>query len=229
MPVSVIVPYRPDGGYRDQAWEWIRQRWAAMFPDYEVVVGSDDGGANPGEFNHGLAVNRAAERASGDVLLIADADVAPDPWLLEAVARVAAGDVRWALPSRYRKLTREATDTALGWSADADLCKLDVEWDGSVSVASIQVVPREGFDLVGGFDSRFDGWGADDVCFAIAMHTLWGAVTRVAGAVHHLWHPAPIAETYGHRWHPRQDAIMREYIAAGEAADPDVIRKLRGL
>lgn len=34
MKVSVLVPYRSDGGHRQKTWEWLAARWAGLFPQF---------------------------------------------------------------------------------------------------------------------------------------------------------------------------------------------------
>src|SRR4051794_3600058 len=102
--ISVLVPYRPDGGYRDRNWEWNERRWRALFPSCELVVEADDGGSSPAEFNHPRALNRAAARASGDFFVVADVDIVPDPaWLARAAQAIEKG-AKWCVCSEYLKL-----------------------------------------------------------------------------------------------------------------------------
>jgi hypothetical protein len=230
MKVSVLVPYRPDGGHRDSAWAWIERRWWYSFhgDEIELLVGGDDGGRNPGEFNHPLAINRLADEASGDVFVIADADTAPDPWFIRLAASWVQDEiVNWALPMQYRKLTQQVTEGVIATNApDADLNQYETEWIGeSVSWSGTVVAPRAGFELVGGYDERFAFWGADDSSFAAAMSTLWGPVTRLPGACFHFWHPAPLEETYGHARHQEQHALNQRYLDAW--GDVEAMRKVR--
>jgi hypothetical protein len=229
MKVSVLVPYRPDGGHRDRAWAWIEKRWRHFYGDeIEMLVGGDDGGRNPGEFNHPLAINRLAARATGDVFVIADADTAPDPaFIREATTAVASGFVVWALPTQYRKLTETATELAVRLAQfDYELARLSTEWIGySVSWSGTVVVPRNGFEFVGGYDERFAFWGADDSSFAAAMATLWGPFARLPGACYHFWHPQPLEETYGHWRHEKQYALNQRYLDAW--GDPEAMKKVR--
>jgi len=228
VKVSVLVPYRPDGGHRDRAWAWIEQRWRLAFGDeIELLVGGDDGGRNPGEFNHPLAINRLASEASGDVFVIADADTAPDPvFIRRACSWVDEGIVVWALPTQYRKLTEAATEEVFEHPPHTNLYGYETAWIGeSVSWSGTVAVPRAGFEFVGGYDERFAFWGADDVCFAASMATLWGPFARLPGACYHFWHPAPIEETYGHWRHQKQyDLTMRYTDAWG---DPEAMKKVR--
>lgn len=225
---SVLVPYRPDGGHRDLSWAWIEKRWHAAFrsSEMELLIGGDDGGESPAQFNHPLAINRLAKQAVGDVFIVADADTAFDPWWIrQAVFQVREG-ARWVLPVEYRKLTEEATAYAITLNPVARLDRLDTDWIGDCqSVSGQVVVPRKGFETVRGYDERFAWWGADDACFAMAMDTLWGPVRRLDGACYHLWHPQPLDHTYGHRQHRQQQVgLVEEY--QKHAGNPNAMRKM---
>jgi hypothetical protein len=50
-------------------------------------------------------------------------------------------------------------------------------------------MPREAFELVGGMDWRFSGWGGEDVAFMRAVDTLYGKHKTTRNQVLHLWHP----------------------------------------
>jgi len=55
--------------------------------------------------------------------------------------------------------------------------------------AMCQIMPREAFDEVGGWDERFRGWGGEDHSAMRAMDTLYWRHKTIAGQVLHLWHP----------------------------------------
>ena len=65
------------------------------------------------------------------------------------------------------------------------------EGSGPLNVfgAMCQIMPREAFEAVGGWDERFRGWGGEDYAFARALDTLWGPHKNTANDILHLWHP----------------------------------------
>lgn len=225
--VSVLVPYRPDDGYREQAWESVvRNAWLAS--GAELIVESPGPGASPAEFNHPAAINAAAAKASGDVLIVADADCLWTPTALpELLVEAVRSGSHWALPRRYAQLTSSQSSRVVKRGTPPHEGMLDrAQWVGdSVSWAGLVCVRAEDFATVGGYDERWSWWGADDMAFGLTMETLIGPHERVAGSVLHLWHPAPLAQTYGHEKHRGQYDLGERYKAA--AGDREAMLQVR--
>lgn len=187
MRVVVLVPRRADNGPRDRVWAWVANRWAAELPEWDVVIGDHDAGE--GLFNRSEALNRAAATAGRwDVAMIADSDSFVGR--VEALAAVgwagSTGRLTYA-HSVFRYLSRQMSASVLdGFMGD---WMPGVDWSLNNTQSSMLAVPRVLWDEVGGFDSRFCGWGMEDVAFASACETMGGAANRVPGSVWHLWHP----------------------------------------
>jgi len=58
----------------------------------------------------------------------------------------------------------------------------------------IHIVPREGFQTVGGWDERFRGWGGEDHAAMAAMDTLYGPHKTLPSSVTHIWHPVLVPD-----------------------------------
>jgi glycosyltransferase involved in cell wall biosynthesis len=73
----------------------------------------------------------------------------------------------------------------------APLFEIDVtgsafgHWYGAL----IHIVPSEGFEIVGGWDIRFRGWGGEDHAAMRAMDTLYWPHKTLPSPVFHMWHP----------------------------------------
>lgn len=219
MTVSVIVPYRSDnGGHRDRAFTWVAERWHRGCPEFEVMLGTDDGGTEPGQFNRSLALNRAADAASGDVLVIADADTTCEPsWALAAVERVRGG-APWVLATHYAKMSEQETERILAGRVDVELTTAGAEWVGTNSQSGIVVIERRAFEAVNGFDESFTHWGYEDVAFALALATLVAPAERLPGQVSHLWHPVH-PEAHEHANYYPQLRLFEYYLAASASAE----------
>lgn len=183
--VSVLVPYRPDGAERERNWSYLRERWQANHPDWQLVLGTCEGA-----WSKGLAVADAARKAEGEVFIVADADVMVGrEALVEAVERLQ--DAPWVIPHRivYR-LTERATQALidgrirLGKKLPPRLGRAHLAPPGG----GISAVRRDDFERVGGIDERFEGWGGEDISFARALDTLVGPHQRLDDCLWHLWH-----------------------------------------
>lgn len=227
MTVSIVVPVSLDGAERTRNWAWLRDRYRREHPDWELVEHPDPGS---GGWSKGRAVNAGVRIASGDTLVVADADVFLRPEDLTAAVDAIDDATEWVVPHGlvYRLkdwITAELTSGAI-WH---ELPTYDRKgrylarrpYEGPAG-GGIVVVTRRAFEHVGGIDERFIGWGGEDVSFARALHTLVGPWTRLGAPLWHLWHqPQPRP---GGRAPRANDELSQRYRAAID--DPDAMRAL---
>ena len=228
MKVSIVVPFRPDGAERDRNWAYVRKRYETLYPDWEIVEGTC------GEpWRKGVAVNAAVKRARGDVLIISDADVLiPAQALRDAVKRL--DKAAWVVPHRmvYR-LSEETTQAVLDGRLVANPKPLRggvIRTRRGASGGGITVTRREGYEAVGGIDERFEGWGGEDICFAMALDTLIGPHLRLNEVMWHLYHEAMPRRDggpnhqHGGRASEESEALAAEYVKA--SGDPVAMQTL---
>lgn len=216
--ISILIPYGPDGGWRDRAFEWNLARWKHWFPAAEICIGEpDEWNGTAGEFNRPQAINRAAREATGGILVVADADTT-----FSSGFQVVDD---WVLPRSYAKLTEEFTHQLLA-VPEAVVEPWLFEWEGA-SWSGLLVLPREAFELVGGFDERFTGWGHDDIAFGVCVDTLYRPHLRGEYSALHLWHPTPFVDNYGQPNNEVQRLLAVEYVkAAGHPARMRAVMKM---
>lgn len=182
MTVSVLVPYRPDGGQRERVWEeFLRGKWGEHFPEWEVVTGT----CPDGPWVKSLAVADALSRASGDLLVLSDADVWTDG-IEEAVWQLR--DHQWAIPhTMVHRLSRFATDDVMaGLPIDED--DLDEPKHLGQLAGGMTAIRRKLYEEAP-IDPRFRGWGQEDWAAALAWRALGGAPWRGHDPLWHFWHP----------------------------------------
>ena len=157
MSISFLTPWRDDG-QRGTVKNWLAVRWQKNWPTAEFIVSDDDGGT---PFSKAVALNNAAGQASGDILIVLDADV----WLPVKDLRAgleAAADGEWVMPANeVWRLNQAATRRLLSRAPTGRwpiFDSADIE-AGTLLVGSVQIVPRVAWERVGGFDPRFRGWG----------------------------------------------------------------------
>lgn len=187
--VAVLIPFRDDG-QRAKAAAYVMSRWHELLPDAHIVVGSDEG--EP--FSKTTAVNDAFRRSSGEILVVTDADAWIEQDALENGIKMAAATGRLVVPwTKVYRLRKSISDFLL----DGQVVKpeafyqVDAPSPNPQTAGTIYVIRRDAFELVNGMDSRFRGWGYEDVCFRRACDVLLGKTVYAAGDAFALWHPRP--------------------------------------
>lgn len=190
MKVSIVMPCRDTDEWRYAIHSWVIVRIRCLYPDFELCLGDPDG-----DFQRSQARNLAAAKATGDVLIVWDADTfCNDVFLKEALALVEQTGT-WAFPyGRYYNLNETYTRDLIRKNARDEYPRpepFEVEHDIE-STGGIYVITRQAWDQIGGYDENFVDWGYEDNAFHLAGRTLVGAPSRVQkGWVSHLWHSAP--------------------------------------
>jgi hypothetical protein len=213
--VSVLVPYRPDGGHRDTAWAWLQRWWASNHPQWQLVTGA----CSDGPWVKAHAVGDALSRADGDVLVVADADVFCEGvgLAVEAAHRGAP----WAIPhGKVYRLAESATASVIAGAAPSPaLAGLERESYMGVEGGGIAVLTRDAYQAAP-MDPRFVGWNNEDLAWATALRTLVGAPWRGVAPLWHLHHPpaprlnAHVGDKVGRALHVRYQYAAK----AGPAA-----------
>lgn len=225
MTVSLIVPLRPDGAERDRNWAYVRARYERLYPDWEIVCHP----GNPtGPWSKGTAVNAAVRQASGDVLIVADADVLVGAEVLPR-AIVALEDAAWVVPHGHvYRLTERVTAELIETQPDPRPAHISsascrrLRRPGPAG-GGLVVARQDDFATVGGIDERFTGWGGEDISLARALDTLVGRHVRLRAPAWHLDHE-PMARREGNRASEASEALAARYLEA--EGDPNAMAAL---
>lgn len=205
--VSLVVPFKPDGAERDRNWAWLREWWKPL--GWEIV----EGDPGPGEWCKARAVADALTRASGDVLVVIDADVLVD---LDVLRCAVATDAPWVIPHRmWTRLTPEGTERVLDGEDPFTVRaapEFVLEEDQGRPGGGCVVISRTRYEMCP-LDPRFIGWGQEDTSWAAAMRTLLGVPGRLGTRMVHLWHP-PQERMSRRVGSPEGRALHLRYLAA---------------
>lgn len=207
MKVSVLIPFTPGCPHREAAFEWVFRWYSLVLPEWEMILG-----ASPdGPYSRSSAILDAAASATGDVLVVADADVWCDPH----AAVLAALGSGWAVPHRLiHRLSRRSTDLVLdgedwrGLPLSEDNEQDRLPYPGN-DTGTMVVLTRSAFEAAPP-DPRFAGWGQEDEAWGMALRTLVGRPWRGTEDLVHLWHPPQerISRRIGNRGNL---ALLRRY------------------
>lgn len=216
--ISLVISYRDKGcPHRTAAFEYVTAYYEPL--GAEVVV--EGTGARP------EALNRAIRRASGDIIIQADADSLVPLGTLRAAAVMAETPGLVVPFDRYLYLTLDATERALVGADPAAMGPDDCEEVGPGGVGNVTVFSRQTWEQAGGFDERFVTWGGDDAAFAYAAEAFCGPTRRLPGDMVHLWHPRPPESIPGCLAYADQFTLVAEYRDAA-AQGPDAVREYVG-
>ena len=208
MKISVLIPFKSDdGGFRDLNFFYVKKRYETLMPDVELVIGEDD--SEP--FNRARARNLAAAKATGELFVLADADIFFGTKLIDKIKAIAELHP-WIIPfHRGYKLTpaatREVTKTG-ELQLPINFKNIGVDENCNYPGSFMNVMSRQAFETVGGMDERFTGWGPEDQAFAMALDTLVGKHFRMDETIFHLWHP-PVE--YRHQYCRSNDDLQKRY------------------
>src|SRR4029079_985281 len=68
--ISLLIPFSSKDAERNSIFKWVLEYWRYELPDAEIVIGHSKSDV----FCKGEALNDAARRAKGEVLVVIDAD-----------------------------------------------------------------------------------------------------------------------------------------------------------
>lgn len=217
--ISLLVPFRCNDpeNQRYKNWQWLKRYWKAQLPCAEIIMGEDRFSSEDPSipFSKSVAVNDAASKAKGDVYVIVDADgFVSASAVLHCANQIREARKRgyrlWFVPYRqFFRLTEEALQRILRSSPkkpyqfptpppESCLQRPTASQFGHRYGAMVQIMSKEAFWMVGGWDPRFRGWGGEDNSAMRAMDTLYWPHKTLPIQVLHLWHPMLSVEGQDH-------------------------------
>lgn len=189
--VALGIPWYDNGDPdRQQAYNFIQTYVPTLYPFSHLLVA----GGDTKRLSRGAARNEVVLQAAirgVDAVVVCDADTFPEEQSLRAAIDGCLNGERglhFAF-DRYRALSQRGTAGVLSSTEPdvaAKLGELDAECLGSLG--GVMVVKPGDWFAAGG-SPELDGWGFEDIIFAVCMRTLVGPTLWYPGWITHLWHP----------------------------------------
>ena len=187
LKISVLMPYNKKNIHRYKSFNWVVKRYQTLWPGIELVLQEDESNS----FHKTKTLNKAFNRSTGDIIILADSDIFFSKNLIPAVLKT---EFEWLLPySTYKSLTPYSTDKILRRDVKFDvdknqeqiITKLELE----NSVGGLVFLKREIYKQINGLDERFKGWGCEDTALVRILTGMFGESQRLNFSIYHLWHP----------------------------------------
>lgn len=210
--ISLLIPFSSTDPLRRRNFEWLLQYWKHELPEAEVIIGKSKSKV----FCKGEALNHAAKKSRGKILVILDADAYINGSVLRECANnilssIEDGYPLWYVPYRNLYRLKEGITDKIILSFPEDPLRLSSPPDldlvedrgvkskyGNRYGAMCMMFPREAYNIIGNFDERFKGWGGEDVALLRTLDTVYGKHKTIDRDILHLWHPI-IGDTYDTR------------------------------
>lgn len=241
--ISLLIPFSSTSTIRDKTFKWLLQYWKYELPEAEIVVGR----SHSKVFCKAEALNDAASRATGKVLVLLDADAYLYGSVIDRCAdrileELGHGNHLWYVPYRHLYRLKKFISRSIINSDPANPLRIPsppppeyIQGKKHENMyahrygAMIMIFPREALDTLGCFDERFIGWGGEDVCLLRALDTLWGKHKTTKNDVLHLWHPFIGSDYVTKKWEGQDspnanNKISKKYHLASR--HPSLMRKL---
>ncbi len=81
----------------------------------------------------------------------------------------------------------------------------------TVFCGGLVLLKRKAFEMLGGFDERFSGWGGEDDAMSILLRELVHSKCEMPHMAYHLWHERTIQDTNEQPNYPQNRRLLDEY------------------
>lgn len=184
MNLSIILPISKYlNGDREDHLFFIKNWYNECFPDAEIIISIDN--SNRTLFCKSKAINDGVKLTTKDNLLIADIDMYISKFqILENLKKI--DKYGWIIPyDKLIKLDKKQTFELMHGNIFPEENKY---YNLHVRAGGLQLVTKEVFNLVKGYDERFIGWGGEDTSFCASIECLYKQGYKSSGESYHLYH-----------------------------------------
>lgn len=184
MNISILFPISKDlSKDRKFNFNFLYNYYQSILPTAEFIIGIDD--SNKDKFCKSRAINNAAKKALKDILFIVDIDMYFGKIeILEGIKKL--DSYGWAIP--YNNLIKLNKEQTILFIKENKIDQTANNYKFHVRAGGGQLVNKEIFNLVQGYDERFVGWGGEDTSFCASIECLYKPGITIVGNGYHLYH-----------------------------------------
>jgi hypothetical protein len=208
---------------RERNFEWVYQHVSGMYPWSNIGSGVF-GVGNPTRGGVRNAAVEWAENQGADVVVLCDSDLLPTEWALSAAITAAYehGGLQFAY-NQYRALNQVGTALLMDGDPTLGYCFLESEAQGGLG-GVMAIRPDQWWEAGG--SPELEGWGFEDVIFAVQARTLLATdCAWHTGWLTHLYHPTECR--VGSDQYNKNIAICKMYEAA-DGNKEEITKLIRG-
>jgi predicted glycosyltransferase involved in capsule biosynthesis len=174
---------------------------------------------NSGPFNKGWGLNVGAKAANSDVLFFCDSDLLLAHSALKAASNLCHRALAVKPYDKLIDLNEFESEAILTTHAEpnferSDASKVRGNRENLCFCGGAFFMHQSLFSVLGGFDERYLGWGAEDDAMTLKMHRMTDQLAALENrAAVHLWHERSVQSTFGNAHYPDNLKMLKDCAA----------------
>lgn len=196
LDLSIVIPFRSDGGIRDKQLAYQLKRFELVMPSVEIIVVEDKfDGKEWVEFNKAKLLNKGVKKSTKNNILILDVDVLlPKENIVNALNVIKHHGLIFPFNKVLFIQNQESKDVM---RRVVDVPKVDMRFahekeKNNYDTWGVYMISKEDYVKIGGHEERYVGWGGEDGSFiSTAMCLIDKPYLRMEGKAYHLYHDKP--------------------------------------
>lgn len=174
--ISILINHKK-GLYNDKNWVCMKKRYEFLIPKAEICLGDYP----ENNYSKSLAINNAAKKATGDIFIIADSNIAFD---FNSIKKGIDMLKQYSFIIPYGDLihlNQHSTNYfhSLSPSLNMDKIYFPAYKAEPTAVGHIFIVTRDCFETIGGFDESMTEWDEENIDFANRLYSKFDDYKRL--------------------------------------------------